>query len=84
MKSKYSNGFDVILENIINKYSKNPRKVKKYVYTMNIIFNGSCKIETTNLLFKFYLQDIKNKFEDKIKNVLIDCLKRTIRNKKYE
>ena len=84
MRTKYGNGFDLIVEDIINKNSEKPSKVKKYIHKMDVIFKGSSRIETTNLLFKFYLIDIEAKFEDKIKRVIIDCLKRTVRNKIYE
>lgn len=84
MQSKYGKGFDLIVQDIINKNSETPRKIKKYIHKIDIIFKGSSRIETTNMLFKFYLEDIKDNFKGIIKGVIIDCLKRTVRSKIYK
>ena len=42
--NKYGDGFNVILEDIINKYLTKSTKDKNYIKKMNIIFNGSSSI----------------------------------------
>lgn len=84
MKTKYGNGFDVIIEDILNKNSLRPTKDKNYIQKMNIIFKGSVTKENTNFIFETYLKEIKNKFEGKVRIVMIDCLKRLKRSKNYK
>jgi hypothetical protein len=80
-KNKYGDGFNLILEDIINKYSTKPTKDKNYIKRMNIIFNGSSSIENINFIFNKYLTEINLKFKGKVRGVIIDCLKRLKRNK---
>ena len=81
MKTKYGNGFDTIVEDIINKNSLKPTKDKNYIQRMNIVFKGATERQTVDFIFDNYLKEINSKFEGKVRGVIIDCLKRLIRSK---
>ena len=80
MRAKYGQGFDIIIEDIINKNSLKPKKDKNYIQRMNVVFKGASTKETIDFIFDTYLNDINTKFEGKIRVVMIDCLKRLKRS----
>lgn len=83
-KTPYSNGFDVIIEDIINKNSIRPKKDKCFIKIMDKIFKGVCNLETLEFVFMAFQNIILQEDNLTIRNLKIDCLKRQRRCKTFK
>jgi hypothetical protein len=84
----YGDGFDVIIEDIINKHSSNPKSDRKSIQRMNELFLGINRINTLQFVYNKIREELKAEPFDKIVWLKFDCAKRlyfrTLNNIKNE
>lgn len=83
-RKPYANGFNIIIESIIDTSSARPKKDKSFITKMDRVFRGITNINTLDFVFNSFYSIVLQEENLIIRNLKIDCLKRQNRHKIME